>query len=376
MESIHQISSRKSLVWWGPWYPKGHNNCRYAALLPRLPSIDPIYQHRGNSRWRHAVRSRLDRWVLCRLINPNFIKRLATKYQALFCTDVNQIPFFPGPIIVDDDDPVFTPGRIALLNRPNVIAVVTTTHQLREQFLRSGLVKPCHVIPSGVYLSQIDDIKIKELRKRLEKKDDDIVVGFSVPYLYTDQDREVRSTEAKLRSISFLAEVMEKVWKRSPKIRLWLMGIPSRSVRAYAQQHPQVRLLGYVPHIEVLNYFANFNIAVYPRLVDFSGRHSIKLVEFMAVGVPIVSTPVAESFHVSNAGAGLIADGVDGFAQQIHHLYSNPGLREALGAKGKEYAFQFDWDNLARHYESDVISSYTTSLLVDSTAYRSIFSGR
>lgn len=323
-----------------------------------MPSIDPIYQRRGNARWRHAVRSRLDRWVLWRLIYPGIIKRLATKYQALFCTDVNQIPFFPGPIIVDDDDPVFTPGRIALLNRPNMLAVVTTTDQLREQFLRSGLVKPCHVIPSGVYLSQIDDNKIKELRKRLEKKDDDIIVGFSVPYLYTDQDREVRSTEAKLRSISFLAAVMEKVWERNPKIRLWLMGVPSHSVRAYARQHPQVRLLGYVPHIEVLNYFANFDIAVYPRLVDFSGRHSIKLVEFMAAGVPVVSTPVAEAFHVKASQSGIIAPDKDSFVRAILKLASSRTLRQAYSEKGIMYAKSYSWDSLASNYESQVLRLY------------------
>jgi len=204
-----------------------------------------------------------------------------------------------------------------------------------------------------------------QIRSKLEKSDRDIVVGFSVPYLFTDQDREVKAPEAKLRSISFLAAVMEKVWENNPYIHLWLVGEPSRSVRAFSKNHPQVRLLGYVPHMEVLNYYTNFDIAVYPRLVDLSGRHSIKLVEFMAAGLPIVSTPVAESFHVKQSGAGIIVEGLEAFAKAILYLQAYPEMRTNLGNKGKEYGAQFDWDYVGHRYEREVLAVYTNSVFAN-----------
>jgi glycosyltransferase involved in cell wall biosynthesis len=296
--------------------------------------------------------------VLSRFLYPRQISRLAQKYRALFCTDVSQIAHFPGPVIVDDDDPTFSPDHIQALNGQNVVAVVTTSDLLKDRLISSGLTKPCHVVPSGVYLSRLDMGKAEALGYSLGKRQGDIVVGFATPYLYTDDDRQARSAEGRLRSITFLIAVMERVWQGDPSIQLWLMGFPSRSVKAYVDAHAQARLLGYIPHPDVLNYYANFDIAVYPRPVDFGGRHSIKLIEFMAAGVAVVSTPVSESFHVTQASAGIIADGVENFASQIVRLANDPELRNHLGEAGQRYARQFDWDELAVQYEREVFALY------------------
>jgi len=350
--------SRLPYVWLGPWYPNGHNNCRYEALLPRLSFVSSIYLNRSQNYLSIILQRKFDKYVLSRFWYPYQIARLTRKYQALFCTDIGQIRHFSGPIIVDDDDPIFTYCHIQTLNSNNVVAVVTTTEYLKTQLIKSGLIKPCHVIPSGVNLSHINDNKVAYIASTLKKQRNDIVVGFSIPYIYTDNDRQTLSNEGKLRSISFLIDVMEKVWKINPSIQLWLIGHPSRSVKTFASTHPHVRLLGYVPHLEILNYYANFNIAVYPRLIDFGGRHSIKLIEFMAAGVPIISTPVTESFHVSKSSGGIIAEGVESFTQQILLLVNDPQLRITLGQAGKYYAQSYDWDNLALRYEQEVFRKY------------------
>jgi glycosyltransferase involved in cell wall biosynthesis len=348
----------RRIAWYGPWYPCGHNNVRYEALLPRLKPVQPLYQWRSHRRWPMAVRRRLDRYVLSRLWYPGRIARLARHYHALFCTDASQVAHFPGPVIVDQDDPVFAPHRIGMLNRENVVAVVTTTALLRDRLVSEGLAKPCHVIPSGVHLSGFSEDRAAALQRSLGRRPNQTVVGFAAPRLYTDMDRQGQSPEGRLRNIAFLAAVMEHVWESEPAIQLWLMGLPSRAVREYADAHPQVWLLGYVPHRDVLEYYASFDLAVYPRPVDFGGRHSVKLVEFMAVGVPIVSTPVAESFHVEVSGAGVIAEGVEAFAGQVLRLARDAGLRRSLGELGRRYASRFDWDELAVRYEREVFGLY------------------
>ncbi len=49
-----------------------------------------------------------------------------------------------------------------------------------------------------------------------------------------------------------------------------------------------------MPHTEVLNYVSAFDIGLFPREVDAGGYASIKLLEYMACGVPVIGTRVSE----------------------------------------------------------------------------------
>jgi glycosyltransferase involved in cell wall biosynthesis len=286
---------------------------------------------------------------------------LSRRYRALFCTSdyLYQIEKFRGPVFVDDDDPVFTDTHLDRLNRPKVRVVVTTSEMLRRTLLEAGLRKPCHVIPSGVDLGRLDESRVEQVSRQLGKASSDVVVGCAIPFLYTDGDPQMRrSEEAKVQSVSFLLSAMERVWCIVPAAQLWLIGHPSDSVRAYAAREPRTRLLDYVPHDQLLDYVAQFDIATYPRLTDLRGRHSIKLLEYMACGCPIVSTTVSESYLVQQAGAGLVAADLDGFARNMVALLNSPEQRRKLGRAGRRFVQDYGWDALAERYEREIFSSY------------------
>jgi len=304
-------------------------------------------------RWRKKPAAAIPLW-------PAAVGYLSRRYRYLFCTtdELRHIPRFDGTIIVDDDDPSFTAEHLALLNYPNVAVVVTPTELLRQRLLKEGLRKPCLVIPSGVDFSSLDPTRVASIRRRLKDDETRLVVGFALPRIYTNEDLGAEAGEKALRSISFLCGAMEMVWEEMPDVELWLMGRPSRSVRSYAKAHSQVKLLGYVRHSDVLDYFTNFDIAVYPRLMDVGGRHSIKLLESMACGIPVVSTDVSESFLVQESGAGLISSGVEDFAGNILRLAKDATLRERLGQKGREFAKPFNWDVLAERYRREVLDVF------------------
>jgi len=348
-----------TIVWIGRW-SHGHNNVRYAALFKRLENLEVKRVPPWVWRPFESLYYRLHRPVEASPIWPILLSYLSRRYHYLFCTtsELHHIHLFDGTIIVDDDDPVFTPAHLAQLNHPKVVVVSTTTELLRNRLVKEGLRKPCVVIPSGVDFSMLDSKRIESIRSRLKDSEPGLVVGFAAPCLYTDDDLVPSEGERKLRSITFLCSVMEKVWKEHPDVRVWLMGEPSRSVVQYAREHPQVKLLGYIPHQDVLNYYANFDIAVYPRLMDVGGRHSIKLLEYMACGVPVVSTDVAEAFLIRDSGAGLISTGVDDFAENLLRLVKDADLRKNLGQKGQEFARPFDWDVIARRYEREVFDVF------------------
>jgi glycosyltransferase involved in cell wall biosynthesis len=75
----------------------------------------------------------------------------------------------------------------------------------------------------------------------------------------------------------------------------------------------------------------------------------------MAVGLPIVSTAVAEAFHIQAASSGLIASDRDTFSEHILQLSKNPELCVNLGSAGKAYAAKYDWSVLARQYDEQVL---------------------
>jgi glycosyltransferase involved in cell wall biosynthesis len=364
--------SDRPIVWTEPWYRDGYNNIRYTSLLPRLKSVKTIYQFRYQTGWRGRLWKAYDQSIPGRYwtrgISYSYRLRLLGKqHKTLLCTGhLDKIRHFPGWVIVDEDDPSFSQDRMDLLNHPNVAVVVTSSELLRNKLIEHGLRKPCQVIPSGVDFSQINPIVVQKLSNQYGKGPEDIVVGYAIPEILTDEDPQVIHSEGeKLRSVSFLFEVMERVWMDKPDVYLWLIGNPSRSVIAWASAHPKVRLLGYVPHQELLNYIANFDIAVYPRRIDFGGRHSIKLLEFMACSCPIVSTSVSESFQVVESACGLFANDINSFAICILQLARNPELRHKLGRYGLEYAKNFDWNVIAQRYENDVIVPFLEKLSVD-----------
>jgi glycosyltransferase involved in cell wall biosynthesis len=262
------------------------------------------------------------------------------------------------PIIVDDDDPEFSAAHLELLNHPNVRVVVTTTQQLKTQLLAAKLAKPCVVIPSGVDSKSLDAARVSAIGQQYNPQQLP-VLGFVVPRLYTDADMATLGPEGDLRNISFLTQVMEQLWPRMPEVQLWLMGYPSNAVKAYAATHPQVKLLGYVPHDQVLNFYANFHIGLYPRSLDVQGRHSIKLLEYMACGVPVVSTDVSESFLVKEAQGGIIsALDASAFAESICRLLDNAALRRELGQNGRIFARGYEWDALAARFVQEVVDRY------------------
>jgi glycosyltransferase involved in cell wall biosynthesis len=376
--SLHNPpKSNRPIVWTEPWYSDGHNNIRYTSFLPRFKSVEPIYQFRPQIGLRGRLikiyeQSILGRYWTFRIKDLYRLRLMGKQYKTLFCTGhLGQIRYFPGSVIVDDDDPLFNNDRMTLLNDPKVYLVVTSTELLRDKLVANGLNKPCHVIPSGVDFSQLDPLRIQHLAQQCGKEPDNIIVGYAIPEILTDQDtRVIRSSGGKLRSASFLFEVMEKVWKVLPTIKLWLIGNPSSSTMAWVSSHPQAQLFGYIPHHDLLNYIANFDIAVYPRPIDFGGRHSIKLLEFMACGCPIVSTSVSESFLVTDAKSGLLADDINCFADRIIRLAQQPDLRHTLGRNGREFAKNYDWNVLANRYESEVFLPYLEKNLNSETHFK------
>ena len=92
------------------WF-KGHNNPRYAELLPRLDRLDRYLVTCSDERIVRGVQYRAYRWT--RPVHNQVVMRVAgRRYRSLFTADNEQIAAFPGLVVSDVDDPRFTEREV------------------------------------------------------------------------------------------------------------------------------------------------------------------------------------------------------------------------------------------------------------------------
>jgi glycosyltransferase involved in cell wall biosynthesis len=84
----------------------------------------------------------------------------------------------------------------------------------------------------------------------------------------------------------------------------------------------------------------------------------VKLAEFMACGVPVVSTNVSESFVIAEAGGGIVVESPEAFAQALVTLARSPDMRRSLGEAGRRLRQSLDWDLLANRYQKEIFDVY------------------
>ncbi len=112
---------------------------------------------------------------------------------------------------------------------------------------------------------------------------------------------------------------------------------------------PSVTLTGFVD--DVRPYLAGATVYVAPLRVG--GGTRLKLLEAMAMGLPIVSTTVgAEGFPVVNGKELVLADEPEAFARAVLDLLDHPTRRAKLAAAGHTFArANYGWEVLVPQLE-------------------------
>jgi glycosyltransferase involved in cell wall biosynthesis len=133
------------------------------------------------------------------------------------------------------------------------------------------------------------------------------------PDLFADLSRPVIGFFG-LISDWFDMDLMRELAELRPRWSFVLIGAAERDVSAL-ERRPNVHMTGRVSYDELPGYCRGFDVAVIPFVVNELTRHvnPIKLREYLAAGLPVVSTPLPEV--MAYAPQVRVAETAEGFAR-------------------------------------------------------------
>lgn len=153
-----------------------------------------------------------------------------------------------------------------------------------------------------------------------------------------------------VQSALYIGErILPELEKLGLKPRLCIAGArPAPAVKALA--NTQVEVTGYVD--DMRDWLCRSKIAVAP-LISGQGLQN-KLLEAMAMGIPTLTTPLANAALGAPAGKAIVVcETPEDFASEIRRLLESPEEAHRLGAEGRRFVQeQYDWAAMNQKLET------------------------
>ncbi|GAX34064.1 glycosyltransferase family 4 protein [Nodularia sp. NIES-3585] len=195
------------------------------------------------------------------------------------------------------------------------------------------------------------------------------------------------------KGVHVLIDAFNKVVSRYPQVQLQLVGSENalvpwytldredpqiQNLRPYYQgsyrAHLQNRLtstaasavffLGKIPHLELISYYQQADIFIFPSV--WNEAFGMPIVEAMSMGLPIIATRGgAFPELVEDEKTGLLVErgDADALAEAILRLLVDDNLKQAMGEAGQHRAVEkFAWDDQAEkllHQYCEIMTSLT-----------------
>jgi sugar transferase (PEP-CTERM/EpsH1 system associated) len=206
----------------------------------------------------------------------------------------------------------------------------------------------CSVVDRKALLNSAPDARVEILENGVDLdffKPDDAVRSESGTIICTGN----MSYFPNANAVQFFAEeIFPLVKRRVPGAKFLVVGQnPPGSVRRLAS--PDVVVTGTVPDIRP--YYLKSVVAVSP--VRFGSGTLNKVLEPMALGIPVVATPVGtEGLPIRSGEHLLIAESPADFADRVVELLNNPDLRRRLSSNALELVrTRYGWPQIASKLE-------------------------
>ncbi len=146
----------------------------------------------------------------------------------------------------------------------------------------------------------------------------------------------------------FADEVWPLICQRRPSTTWVIVGQKPHERLDRLRGLPGVTMTGWVENIRP--YLAGAQVVVIPFRIGSGTR--LKLIEAMAAGRAIVSTPVgAEGFPVRHGDHLLLAETAEEMAAAVLQLLDRPEKQKHLGKMAQEFVQQYDWRYVVPKFE-------------------------
>lgn len=185
-----------------------------------------------------------------------------------------------------------------------------------------------------------------------EKKS--LIVPLGADYDYFSQDLQLLKKENSIAFmgalnvahnengiVHFIEHCWPEVRKRVPEAKLYIIGGgASEKLKQYASEH--IIFTGRVPDVRTA--IGECEVFICP--LQFGSGIKTKNIEAMAMGMPVVTTPIgAESIDAENGSEWIIAETDEKFAEAVTELLTaDPSSRQKMGHAAQEFVRNnFTW---------------------------------
>jgi glycosyltransferase involved in cell wall biosynthesis len=176
---------------------------------------------------------------------------------------------------------------------------------------------------------------------------EDFLRRYDVPFrfIFTVGVLEPRKNHARL------VQALSRLHQQGERIGLVIVGRDGwrwqdpLADASLAHLRPWVRIFRDVPDADLAELYNRAEVFAYPSLYEGFG---LPVVEAMACGTPVVTSPVSSLPEVAGKAA-LFADPTDAddLAAKLSAVLRDPALRSRLVAEGKQQAGRFSWQRTA-----------------------------
>lgn len=192
--------------------------------------------------------------------------------------------------------------------------------------------------------------KSPELQKKLDMNPNDKVILFV-------------GTLFDFTGLSQVIRDFPKLLDRIPHAKLVIVGGgPSfnnlKKICADAHLEEHIMFTGFVNYQEIPTYINTSDLCINPFEVNYITDRIIpaKLIEYLACGKPVVSTPLKGAQEMlPSMASGVTYSGKDEFVDTIVSVLNNADLMKEMGERGREYVTQhYSWQSIANRLLSEM----------------------
>ncbi|MDP8233217.1 MAG: glycosyltransferase [Candidatus Saelkia tenebricola] len=141
-------------------------------------------------------------------------------------------------------------------------------------------------------------------------------------------------------NLQWILEIVKDI----PNIQLEIIGdgIWKSNIQDEAKKEgiKNVTFKGWITPSDIPRYLDNVDIGIFPIAIEnkfTEAKFPVKILEFMAKGIPVIATSFGETQNIINDGVdGLLAKNKEEFKGSILKLAGNSSLRKKIGANARE----------------------------------------